>query len=208
MRGSLIALAAGLGAAYTGLVMLVCYEIFDRRAKLVEFIDKQAPPEENPYTDRLKWMDEQEYEQYKMTNSRGESLNAYLLRPEKPSDVYVFCSHGYRSTGKIGFRYIAKYWHEKGYNVFLIDQQANGESEGGAISFGHYESQDCIEWLEFMNDTFGKDIRIILPTNLIYASAICLIFPCCFGEFFDGKIFVFLCSHTRFLLVRLYISHV
>ena len=152
--------AAALG--FVGLSGLVCYEVFNRKANLVDMVNEKAPPEENPYTDRLTWMDEQEYVQYKITDYRGKTLNAYMLPAKEKSDVYVFCSHGYRSTGKIGFRYITKYWHEKGYNVFLIDQQANGESEGQRISFGYYESRNVIEWLNFMNDTFGEDIRIIL----------------------------------------------
>jgi fermentation-respiration switch protein FrsA (DUF1100 family) len=49
-----------------------------------------------------------------------------------------------------------------GYNLFFVDHQAAGESEGRYVGFSAYESKDCLKWLDFMNDTFGSDIQIFL----------------------------------------------
>lgn len=102
------------------------------------------------------------YEKHCIMNDRGQKLAAWFIKAEKESDVYVLCSHGYRSEGKDEFSGIAQYYHKKGYNILLVDHVASGDSEGNIIGFGHYEAPDCIKWLEYLNKTFGKDIRIIL----------------------------------------------
>ncbi len=108
------------------------------------------------------WLNEQTFEDYSITNVDGNKLRGYLLKADKPSDVYVFGSHGYRCWGKREFRLMTKFYHDLGFNVFLVDHQAHGESEGKYIGFGSLESRDGIQWLNFMVDTFGKDIQIIL----------------------------------------------
>ena len=57
---------------------------------------------------------------------------------------------------------MTKFYHDLGFNVFIVDHQAHGESEGKYIGFGSHESRDAMQWLKFMTDTFGSDIQIIL----------------------------------------------
>ena len=117
----------------------------------------------DPTTDeRAIWFEQQEFEDYSIVGSKGFMLKAHLLRAETPSDVYVFASHGYRNHGKGEFNVMAKFYHDKGFNVFMIDHQAAGESEGTYIGFGYHESRDGMLWLEFMRETFGENIQIIL----------------------------------------------
>ncbi len=144
-------------------------EIMHRNAALPEKLSKivnkpnENAPQFDPTTDeRAIWFDNQTFEKYTITNSRGFTLAAHLLRAEAPSDVYVFASHGYRNHGRGEFNVMAKFYHDKGYNVFMIDHQAAGESDGTYIGFGYHESRDGMLWLEFMRETFGKDIQIIL----------------------------------------------
>ena len=164
---------SALGAT-VGLIGAVDYTIFNavmsRNSKLVEkagnLINKkpedavELPPEDED--ERIIWFKEQQFENYTLLNERGQTLKGYLLKADKPSDVYVFCSHGYRCNGRREFRFITKYYHDKGFNVFLVDHQASGESEGSYIGFGYYEYQDCLEWLQFLLKEFGSDIQIIL----------------------------------------------
>lgn len=102
------------------------------------------------------------YEKFHMLSDRGEQLTAYLLKPEKESNVYAFCAHGYRSDAKGEFCQIAQYYLKKGINVFMPDHVASGESEGTYCTFGYYEEPDCLKWLAYMKDTFGSDIKILL----------------------------------------------
>ncbi|MBR2732394.1 MAG: alpha/beta hydrolase [Clostridia bacterium] len=164
---NLVAASAALTGAVAGVSYLVFYEVMNRNAKLPQKLGSvMAPPSEDvvPADEdpRKLWLDEQEFEQFSIKNAEGNTLYGYLLRPETPSDIYVFCSHGYRSSGKGQFALIVKYYHDQGYNVFLVDHRGAGTSEGKYIGFGVHEHKDSLLWLDFMNETFGPDIQIIL----------------------------------------------
>ena len=70
--------------------------------------------------------------------------------------------HGYRSTpfrdGSGGFRVCRDY----GLNVLLCDQRAHGKSEGKTITFGVKERLDCMEWIKYLKERFGNDIKLLL----------------------------------------------
>lgn len=103
------------------------------------------------------------YERHFLVNERGHKLTAYCVKPAKESKVYVFCSHGYRYEGRSEWCwYLKHYVEELGFNMFIIDHQCSGESEGEYIGFGSFESKDGLKWLSYMNEAFGSDIDIIL----------------------------------------------
>lgn len=161
------ATAAGIYSALTGLVY---YEVMGRKAHLPQAIFKSEakkamkqpgykPPK--PNEDEI-WFAEQTPTEFTRLNDENHALKAYYLPADKPSDVFAFLSHGYRSTAKGEFPRIAKFYHDEGINVFMVDHQAAGESEGGLITFGQREARDGLKWLDFMTETFGGDIKIIL----------------------------------------------
>lgn len=127
-------------------------------------VDTSGKEEEEMRINRdMQWLLDYGFEKHSMVNDRGHRLQGYLMKPEKESKVYVFGSHGYRSDGKGEWCHYAKHYVEDlGYNMFFVDHQAAGESEGQYIGFASYESQDSLKWLGYMLDTFGKDIQIIL----------------------------------------------
>lgn len=49
-----------------------------------------------------------------------------------------------------------------GMNVLAVDQRAHGKSEGHVITFGIWERRDCLAWIRYINDRFGKETPIIL----------------------------------------------
>ena len=49
-----------------------------------------------------------------------------------------------------------------GYNLLLIEQRALGGSEGRTITFGIKEKYDCLSWINYAIERFGKDVKIIL----------------------------------------------
>lgn len=103
------------------------------------------------------------YERHYMTNERGHKVVAYHVKPKKESNVFVFASHGYRSDGKGEWCYFFKHYVEElGYNMFFVDHQCAGESEGQYVGFSSFESVDAMKWLGYMNETFGDNIDIIL----------------------------------------------
>ena len=54
------------------------------------------------------------------------------------------------------------YYRSRGIDIFAPDNTAAGESEGHLIGFDVYESQDCLDWIDFLRHKFGEDVQIIL----------------------------------------------
>lgn len=168
--GALIGTAAVLGGAAYGASEALFRALIAREFKVPAAVSKFITQSEegdsaleNPYKINMKWMEDYGIERHSMVSDRGQLLRGYLLRPKKPSDVYVFGSHGYRSDGKGEWCYFARFYvEEMGYNFFFVDHQSHGESEGEYIGFASHESKDCMKWLGYMTETFGKDIKIFL----------------------------------------------
>lgn len=160
--------AIASAAAFSALSVFAFHEIFSKNAKLPGMIndkEKSKVKQKNPQKKedpRVKWMHEQEFTPYQIKNDRGETLCGFFLKADTDSDKYVLCSHGYRSRGKGEFRFISKFYHDIGYNIFLVDHIASGDSEGKYISFGYNEHRDLRLWVDFLLDTFGKDINIAI----------------------------------------------
>ena len=70
--------------------------------------------------------------------------------------------HGYRSIAENDFAGIFSYYYELGYNILLVDQRAHGRSEGKYITFGIKERFDCLNWCEYIDNTFPQLDEIIL----------------------------------------------
>ena len=122
----------------------------------------------------LKWVEDYGYEKHYIMSDRGEGLVGYLMKAKEPSDIYVFGAHGYRSYGKKEFCGFAQYYLSRGINVFFPDHVASGESEGTHCSFGYHEKEDCMKWLKYMTDHFGKDIKIILHGVSMGSATVCM----------------------------------
>ncbi len=138
-----------------------------RNINMNKFLMKQLAPSDEEmqkgFGEDAKEMMGHEDADYEITSSDGLRLHGYLIKGDPDSDVYVFCSHGYRDpNGGFEFAEKAPIWQSRGYNLFFVDHRAHAKSEGKFISFGQYESEDCIAWLEFMKKEFGENIRIIL----------------------------------------------
>lgn len=98
---------------------------------------------------------------YSIKSHDGRTLWAryYENRPNAPI-MLIF--HGYRGhccrdcAG--GFRICEKL----GFNVLAVYQRSHGKSDGHVISFGIRERYDCMDWVNWIGKTFGKDTPIIL----------------------------------------------
>lgn len=70
--------------------------------------------------------------------------------------------HGYKSSSLLdcsGGSYFAK---QLGHNAIVVDQRSHGQSSGKVITFGIKERKDCLCWIEYVIEHFGKDVPIIL----------------------------------------------
>ena len=70
--------------------------------------------------------------------------------------------HGYRSSPIRDFSGGTLASLKKGRNLLVVDQRAHGHSEGKTITFGIKERYDCLDWINYATERFGKDISIII----------------------------------------------
>lgn len=78
------------------------------------------------------------------------------------SDRTMILFHGYHGSGKRDYSCAVKMYMELGYNILLIDERANGESEGKLITFGVKERYDVLSWINFVLSKQGADTKICL----------------------------------------------
>lgn len=165
LGGSLVMGTAAFVAANEWIYRALIYSDFKIPNGLGKAMSESKPIDgkERLYRRNLVDMENYGYEKHHIINADGSKLTGYLMRPKKESNVYVFCSHGYRNKGKPEWCYYFKHYVEElGINMFFVDHQAHGESQGKYVGFGSFESRDSLQWLKYMNETFGSDIEIFL----------------------------------------------
>jgi fermentation-respiration switch protein FrsA (DUF1100 family) len=109
----------------------------------------------------IKVLNEIEYEKIKIKSRDGKLLAGRYYHTADGSPVHIEF-HGYRSRATTDFCGINILVRDLGHNTLLVDQRAHGESEGNTISFGIKERLDCLDWINYVIDRFGKDVKIIL----------------------------------------------
>ena len=171
--------AAGVAAAAYGTWTLIDELLFNKKMVLPQEVGAKFSGCDMSHlhevlTNNLKWVEDYGYEKHYIMSDKGEGLVGYLMKAKEPSDVYVFGAHGYRSYGKKEFCGFAQYYLSRGVNVFFPDHIASGESDGTHCTFGYQEKEDCMKWLGYMTDHFGKDIKIILHGVSMGSATVCM----------------------------------
>ena len=174
----LLGALASVGATY-GTATLIGELLFNRKMILPPAINAKISGCDMSHlgdilNNNLLWVENYGYEKHYITSNRGEKLTGYLMKSKAESDIYVFGAHGYRSYGKKEFCGFAQYYLSRGVNIFFPDHIASGESEGTHCTFGHYETEDCLKWLDYMTESFGKDIKIILHGVSMGSAIVCM----------------------------------
>lgn len=77
-------------------------------------------------------------------------------------EVIEIMFHGYRGNSERDLCGGVKRAFSLNHNVLLVDQRASALSDGHVTTFGINERKDCLSWVNYAIDTFGKDIKIIL----------------------------------------------
>lgn len=122
---------------------------------------------------KQEWISKQNNERITMKSARNQELVAYLTYPEKESDVFVLFAHGYHADHTGDSANFLRYYVEKGYNFLAVDHVASGESEGLFVGFDYFESTDCLKWIDYLIERFGKDIKIIIHGVSMGGATVC-----------------------------------
>ncbi len=101
------------------------------------------------------------YEAVEITSHDRLKLRGRFYDAGKEAPV-VIIFHGYRSAALRDASGGAPFSFAKGYSVLLPDQRAHGLSEGRTITFGVKERRDCLEWVKYIINRQGRDVRILI----------------------------------------------
>ena len=91
----------------------------------------------------------------------GLTLHARYYEYQKGAPIELMF-HGYKGNSTRDMSSGVKRAFRCGRNAILVDQRASGESEGHVITFGIKERLDCLSWVNYVIETFGSNIKIIL----------------------------------------------
>ena len=107
-------------------------------------------------------MAERKYESITITSFDGCKLFARYYHVSDDAPVQILF-HGYKSSSLLdcsGGTYLAADCLK--HNVIVADQRSHGLSSGNVITFGIKERKDCLCWIKYAIDRFGKDVPILL----------------------------------------------
>ena len=128
-----------------------------------------------PFRDRMvKWMKETRQlprEDFWIESFDGLKLHGryFEYAPGAPIELMF---HGYRGNSDRDLCGGVQRCFQLGRSCLLVDQRASGASEGRVITFGIKEHRDCLRWIDFMVEHFGKDVKIILTGISMGASTV------------------------------------
>ncbi len=84
----------------------------------------------------------------------------------------ILMFHGYRSSAYRDAMGAFQISRACGYNLLVVDQRAHHGSGGRTITFGVKERYDCLDWIAFVTERFGKETKIFLVGLSMGASTV------------------------------------
>lgn len=168
----MLALYVSLGALALLLLIFIGFSqylykkaFFSDRSKAMTPYDRLDSRAFAPYESRIRSLIDallsRPFEEVRINSRDGITLFAryYHVSDGAPLEILA---HGYRGHAQRDFAGGADACIKRGHNMLLIDQRANGKSDGKVISFGILERFDLIQWINYAVDRFGEDVKIIL----------------------------------------------
>ena len=101
------------------------------------------------------------YEEVKVLSHDGLVLSGKYYHLKDGAPIILFF-HGYRCSAIRDGNGMFLYTRKLGFNVFLADQRAHGNSQGKTITFGVKERYDVRSWVEYFTKRFGENQKIYL----------------------------------------------
>ena len=159
-----------LAAGILAVLLLAVYWCY----RMAFYADRSVPQEEyplpkgeiyEPCREQIKqWIRqirEMPHENVEITSFDGLKLRGrfYEYAPDAPIELLF---HGYRGTSEQDMSGGVLRCHLVGHSALLVDQRACGASEGNKITFGINESKDCLSWIDYVQQRFGTQQKLIL----------------------------------------------
>ncbi len=162
-----------------GAILLVCFYIAFYASRKEPYEEYPVPEGEiyEPYREQtiawIKEIDQMPYREVEVKSFDGLTLRGRFYKYADAAPIELMFP-GYRGNARRDLCGAVHRCFALGHSALIVDQRACGFSEGHVISFGVNESRDCRTWIDFMVETFGRDVRIIL-TGISMGAATVLI---------------------------------
>lgn len=155
-------LLAGFGAFCRFLLHAVC----EPRNRPEGWEERRVEASGNPAWQELAgagrdWLNRHETEELTVQSSDGFLLHGVLI-PNVAARGTVLLFHGWRSSWEMDFICVLPFLHSLGLQTILVDQRAQGDSEGRWITFGIRERGDVAAWAEYAAQRFGARHPLLL----------------------------------------------
>ncbi len=131
-----------------------------------------------------KWLARHETEEAEVQSDDGFLLHA-LLVPHIAPRATAILFHGWRSSWELDFLPALPFLHDElGLQLLLVDERAQGDSEGRWITLGVRERADVPVWVDYAARRFGEKHPIFLMGSSMGAAALLL----SSGDAFSGSV--------------------
>ena len=101
------------------------------------------------------------YERVSITSFDGLTLRGKYYEQKKGAPLEILF-HGYQGSSDRDLCGGMQRCFALGRNALLVDHRAGGDSDGNVTSFGILERKDCLRWIDFAIEKFGKDVKIMI----------------------------------------------
>lgn len=118
-------------------------------------------------------LDKLEKEDIYLSGYKNKKIHATFIKSNTGSKKVILFSHGWKNMGLNDYACAGMYYHEKGYNVLVVDHLAHGESEGKYITFGLNDKENILKWVDYINNLFESDCEIYMHGLSMGSSTIC-----------------------------------
>lgn len=181
MNKKLLALGAVGAGIIAGTALHGYMDVMGRESKFKSIIGYLATRNENNGPNEFlmfnqskhEWINKQNSEKIIIKSHRKRNLTGYLTYPAEKSRVFVVFAHGHHTDHNGDPANFLQYYVEKGYHFLAMDHVSCGESEGSFTGFDYFEHKDCLLWIDYLINRFGKDIKIILHGVSMGGATVC-----------------------------------
>jgi uncharacterized protein len=106
------------------------------------------------------WMQETDHARWSIRSRDGIELVGYYFPAPRKSSNCVLLVHGHNGSSR-DMGIIAAQYHERQFNVLLIDSRGHGQSGGSYSGLGWLEGQDCRRWIDRIVE-LGENTAVVL----------------------------------------------
>lgn len=118
----------------------------------------------------LSWWEKQNIEKVELFSKPKLVGFLKINNPKK----FVIIVHGYMMDHKYMQTY-AKLFNDNDFSFLAPDNRGHGESGGNSAGMGWQDKNDIKKWINYLIETYGKDIEIVLFGVSMGGSTVCMV---------------------------------